>query len=226
MVANRDIIAYMQNAEAGAGLIDRMKIRYRPLICPFAPLLEHVRDGDCVADIGCGSGQLSLLVQRFTGASRIMGLEISDTLIGNANALFRDQAVNIPYEFLTYDGTSFPDELANANALFLVDVLHHIPIAQQQQFLCSLHDVMQPGARLLLKDIDAASKLVVFNKMHDLVFSREIGWERSLQDVIDMAKHAGFSIKGHTSITVAVYPHFFLELERPHRQQTNERQHE
>ncbi len=215
MVSNREIISFLKGRNAGGGFVDTLKIRYRPLICPFAALFPFVQEGDVVADIGCGSGQFALLLDRFTPLGAVVGIEISDRLVHNARALFAAEPHTRPHRFERYDGTNFPAELRRSDLFFLVDVLHHVPADEQQAFLDGIFAVMRPGARLVLKDIDGASPLVVFNKLHDLVFSGELGKERSLAVARDMALRAGFELLAAYRHRTAVYPHYVLALRKP-----------
>lgn len=214
MVANSEIIAFLKSKSAGAGFIDTLKIRYRPLICPFGELFRFVQEGDTVCDIGCGSGQFSLLLAHFTPVKKILGLEISERLVKNARSLFDAEKNPVENTFEVYDGKTFPDALKQYDLLFLIDVLHHVPGEDQQAFLAAICEKMRPGAKLIFKDIDGGSPLVVFNKMHDLVFSREIGKERSVKRAGVMAEKAGFKIISTFKRITAVYPHYFLVLEK------------
>lgn len=214
MVTNAEIIDFLKSKSVTGGFIDGLKIRYRPLVCPFQELFAQVSPGDRVADIGCGSGQLSLLLKKFTKAGEIYGIEISDRLVNNAKALFETEPHTIAYQFEVYNGKDFPAKIGSYNLVFLVDVLHHVPPLQQENFIRSLFKVMAPGSRLVLKDIDRASPLVFFNKIHDLVFSQEIGKEHSLAEASKVCEEAGFRILSNFTKRTLVYPHYFLILEK------------
>jgi 2-polyprenyl-3-methyl-5-hydroxy-6-metoxy-1,4-benzoquinol methylase len=214
MATNKEIIAFLKSKSTKAGFIDTLKIRYRPLICPFDELFKFVTPNAVVGDIGCGSGQFSLLLSKFTPVKKIIGLEISDQLVKNAQELFASEKNPVKHTFRVYNGKTFPDDLQTCDVLFLVDVLHHVPANVQQNFLNALAEKMNPGATFILKDINAASPLVVFNKLHDLVFSGEIGKERSLAQASAMVEKAGFKIIRTFKQTTAVYPHYFLVLQK------------
>jgi len=214
MVPDREIVAFLKTKSAGSGFIDNLKIRYRPLICPFGELFAFVKEGDSVCDIGCGSGQFALLLNKFTPMKEVLGLEISERLINNARELFASEPESKPHQFEVYDGQHFPEKMKEYDLLFLVDVLHHVPANLQQTFLNSIFQRMRPGARLILKDINGASPFVIFNKLHDIVFSGEIGKERSLEKAKEMAQQAGFKIITTFKRLTAVYPHYFIVLEK------------
>jgi cyclopropane fatty-acyl-phospholipid synthase-like methyltransferase len=213
-----ELSKFLSEADINASFTDRLKIAYRPYICPFDDLLMLIQKGDKVFDIGCGSGQFLLLAAQFSEAAALYGIEISDRLIGNAKQQFARHAIKQPYHFSTFDGSNIPTEIADADKVFLIDVLHHVPEKSQKAFLQSIYAGMKPGAILVLKDIDEASVFVYFNKLHDLVLSKEIGHEISLQTAKQYTLGYGFEIKEESSKQMFWYPHYTLVLKKPEKQ--------
>ncbi len=212
-LTNPAIIKFLKSKFKSAGFIDSLKIRYRSLICPFISLIELVEPGDSVGDVGCGSGQFMLLVSEFATPSYVYGIEISDRLVKNANELF----ATLPrgyYDFEEYDGVKFPAKIAEMDLIFLVDVLHHVPAANQQDFIKTLVATMKPGARLVLKDINASSPLVYCNKLHDLVFAGEIGNELKMKDARALLEANGLIITQQEKRRMYVYPHYTLVAQK------------
>lgn len=214
-MTNSDIIKFLTSKTANAGFVDKMKIKYRPIICPFIDLINYASNTDSVFDIGCGSGQFCALIAKYTGVKKIMGIEISETLVSNAlqvNEEFKNQKEMV---FKVFDGKTIPDDIANYSVVYMIDVFHHIPPAQQADFMKQLFSKMKPGARLIFKDIDAGSPLVVCNKIHDMVFAGEIGKEISHHVAKKMLSGIGFNIKESYKKTVFVYAHYFVICEKP-----------
>jgi len=205
----------MSGRAKNVSFVDRLKIVYRPYICPFDDLINELNDQPArVMDIGCGSGQFCLLLAEFSKVKAIKGIEVSQQLVDNANALLSPYNNRIQTDFKFYNGSDIPDDTASYDTIFLIDVLHHVPRKLQESFLASIYSKMSKGSTLLLKDINAASPLVVFNKIHDTVFSREIGNERSLQAVSALAKQIGFTIESVKTKTLYVYPHYLIRLRK------------
>jgi SAM-dependent methyltransferase len=208
-LTNPAIIRFLKKTYKSAGFIDSLKIKYRSLICPFISLIKKVQPGEKVGDVGCGSGQFLLLLSEFSKPSYLFGIEISKKLINNAYSLFS----NLPgpaHFFSEYDGKNFPAALGEMDTIFLIDVLHHVPKKSQEDFIKSLAQTMKPGARLILKDINARSPLVYFNKLHDLVFAREIGNEMSMAKAIRLLEANGLTIIEQEKRVMYVYPHYTL----------------
>ncbi|MDB5203445.1 MAG: class SAM-dependent methyltransferase [Ferruginibacter sp.] len=213
-LSNASIIHFLKEKYQSTGFIDSLKIKYRSLICPFISLIEMVKPGEKVGDVGCGSGQFLLLLSHFAKPSYLFGIEISQRLIDNANKLFSSQPRD-SYGFSTFDGAVFPEPLQEMDIIFLIDVLHHVPKKYQESFMQNLAKTMKPGARLVLKDINAASPLVYVNKLHDLIFAREIGNEMSMERAKKLLMANGLEIIEENKRTMYVYPHYTLVAKKP-----------
>lgn len=208
-MTNHELVAFLKQQTVDASFTDKLKITYRPYICPFNQILEFIKAGDSVVDIGCGSGQLALLMAEFTKPAKLTGIEISETLITNAKTLLAKYN-HIPHHFEVFDGSTFPESISNHSLYFMVDVLHHIPKEFQIDFLKKLYSLMPQGSRLVLKDINGASPFVVFNKMHDLIFAHEIGNEISFNSAKQILSEIGFAIEKSSTQQLYVYPHYTI----------------
>ena len=74
---------------------------------------------------------------------------------------------------------------------------------------------MKSGATLVIKDIDAANPLVIWNKFHDLIVSREIGHELSSKKVSGILAETSLEITAIQKITTYVYPHYTIVGKKP-----------
>ena len=208
-ITNSDIIRFLETKTNRAGLINSLKIKYRSLICPFISLINMVQPNEKVGDVGCGSGQFLLLLNEFAKPSYLYGIEISKTLIDNANQLFSTLPEN-RYDFEEYNGSVFPPKMAEMDVIFLIDVFHHVPKQGRQKFLQDLVKIMKPGCRFIFKDIDASSPLVYVNKLHDILFAREIGNEISFSEAKSLLTDNGLQIMQQEKRTIYVYPHYTI----------------
>ncbi len=206
---NKTIMRFLEEKHVTAGVFDSLKIKYRSLICPYISLIKKVKHGERVGDVGCGSGQLLLLLSEYASPSYLFGIEIKERLINNAKLLFKKFGHH-QYKLEVYDGEHFPDELDDMDIVFLVDVLHHVPRKKQESFVKNLSEKIRPDGRLILKDINGASPFVIFNKMHDLIFSGEIGNEISVSKALSLLEKNGFDIIEQEKRLMYVYPHYTL----------------
>ena len=212
-VSNRALADLLRTNVPAAGLIDRLKIRFRPYICPFNLLLPYIRDGSGYFDIGCGSGMFLRILAEYKNPSMLGGVEICERLLENATHVL--QSCRAPVTLHLYDGFDLPDAIADYDYLFLFDVMHHMARERQFPFLERLFARMRPGQQLLVKDIDADSPLVYWNKLHDLVLSRQLGNERSAIVVRDSLEGIGFRVQLCFAKRVLLYPHYAFLCTKP-----------
>lgn len=210
ILKNSDIIHFLKTTCPGTGFIDSLKIKYRPLISPFTDLIKKVKPAEKVADIGCGSGQFLLLLSKFASPSSLSGFEINPRLIDNANSLFNSMPATIHYNFSLFDGINFPETLKEMDRVFLIDVFHHVPKAMQETFIKNLCSALKPGAELVFKDINAASPLVYFNKLHDIIFAGEIGNEWPMEKIVKTLHEQGLKITEQYKRRIYAYPHYTI----------------
>lgn len=143
-----------------------------------------------------------------------MGIEISETLIQNAKNLNQEFISYKNVQFETFNGFEIPNKIKNYSKIFLIDVLHHIPKKNQLDFLKEIYSKMSKESVLILKDIDDESLLVYFNKIHDFIFSGEIGFELKSTVAKKLTEEIGFKIMDSFSKRMFVYPHYFLILRK------------
>jgi 2-polyprenyl-3-methyl-5-hydroxy-6-metoxy-1,4-benzoquinol methylase len=213
-VYQRELVDFLKRQNVSSGFLDQLKVNYRPLICPLDELINNIGKAESVFDVGCGSGQFALLIAEFSNVKRIGGVEIDERLVNNARKLLAPYSSKVQVDFSVYDGSNLPASIHTYDLIFLVDVLHHIPKKFQEGFIAMIYSLMRPGARFVLKDIDASSPFVYSNKMHDMIFAREIGNEWTYDRAMKVTRDIGFKIVSSSKRRMYVYPHYTITLEK------------
>jgi len=119
----------------------------------FATLLGPLvkgREKGAVLDIGCGMG-FALNGMKQLGFTDLQGLEQDE---GQAQSA-RKMGLNV--ECVEDTIASLKQRPGRYSVVLLLDVLEHIPIAQQIQFLSAIKESMQDGGRLILQVPNANS---------------------------------------------------------------------
>lgn len=207
-ISNTELSRLLKAKTPGTSLVNKLKISYRPYICPFDELLEKIPIGASVYDMGCGSGMFLMLVSEYRKPAKLGGAEVSLALIENARALLR--GFTGPIQLSVFDGQNIPPEISEYDVITLIDVLHHVPVLYQEKFLRDICTKLKNGATLIIKDIDAKSPLHYFNKMHDLLLAGEIGNEWSFERMHDFIVSLGMTVEYQSKRRMIVYPHFTL----------------
>jgi 2-polyprenyl-3-methyl-5-hydroxy-6-metoxy-1,4-benzoquinol methylase len=215
-MSNQELVESLrQNYTSARGWLNQFKIIYRPYICPFVELLEMIPPSKKVFDIGCGNGMFLLLTSLYKKPSRIGGVEISETLIENAIQLLGKEREGSPSLLKVYDGKKIPNEINDFDLVFLIDVLHHVPLAHHTDFIGEIYAKMKKGATLILKDIDAEKWMLTrFNKLHDLLLSGEIGHELSSKEAGLLLQSSGFTVQQTTYKRMVWYPHYTIVADK------------
>lgn len=208
-ISNTELVEFLSTTTADATFLQKLKIRYRPYVCPFNELLEYAEGASSVYDVGCGSGQFAALVANFTNVKDIYGIEIDDHLVNNANEI-NQRFAGKKMGFATFDGTTIPDNIKKYDLIYMIDVYHHIPTAIRDDFMRQLYSKMKPGAKLMLKDIDGSSPFVPCNKLHDLIFAQEFSHEIGFNKARGLLTSIGFKELEARKKRTFVYPHYFI----------------
>lgn len=194
----------------------RARALLRLVVSPLAGLPRHIPVKSRLYDVGCGTGAFLALVARTREPAALFGSEISEQAAVRARtAVLRADPSAACQIFVSAEPWN-GDWLATCNVVSLIDVLHHIPRDRQQTFIGRLADAMAPGAWLLVKDINASHRLgAIANRVHDSIFSRDPGFERSAAVVNTWLEQGGLRIERREEAFRLWYPHFtFLARKR------------
>lgn len=189
-----------------------LKIVYRPYICPFDDLLTLIPERASVCEIGFGAGIFLSLVAQFKTPTTLGGIEIRDTHVNNARLLLGKNTFSTRLE--VYDGTHLPSWVSDYDYIFMIDVLHHIPENERPHLLTELYELLKPGAKLIIKEIDASSPFLFFNTLHDLVVSHELVHEMKPTELFHLLESTGFKAKLLSKKRLYVYPHYTVLAEK------------
>lgn len=107
----------------------RAKLRRDPATKAIVTLATELGGFGTVADLGCGRGQLSLLLLLAGGAESVLGMDRNGPALAEAQVAAR----GLPARFTAADLATAP--LPDCDTLLLVDVLYQLPPAAQRALL-------------------------------------------------------------------------------------------
>jgi len=194
-------------------LLARLMMRYRPYICPFHTLIQHIPQDATVMDVGCGGG---LLLNLLAGADRIqrgLGFDYSPDMIRVASKAA--QKHNTDIHFCTVNANDgWPR--STANTITAIDLLHHISPKDQDDVINKLIDTVPPGGRLVYKDMAAKPHWrASINRLHDLVLARQWIHYHPIAQVEQTATQKGLRLIASQDINQWWYRHELRVFERP-----------
>ena len=198
------------------------KTRYRPFICPLDLVLSRIPEGSHLYDIGCGTGALLYLALKFRSVKVAHGYDISLEAVRASEAFNKNiqiggsagevSPVHTPnFKVVHMQPEETPPDFSGYDTVSMIDVLHHIPFEQQDNFLVKTIRSMEPGSRLIIKDIEASLTIgAFFNQLHDLLLSREWVYQRRSKDIVQVLQSTGASVSQPIIRWTLWYPHFLM----------------
>jgi ubiquinone/menaquinone biosynthesis C-methylase UbiE len=113
--------------------------------------LARLAPGECVLDVGCGTGTLAIAAQRYVGPSgRVHGIDASMEMVACARAKAHRAGIDARFECATAQAPPFAD--ATFDAAFCTLMLHHVGRTSRQKLASELRRVLKPGGRALAVD--------------------------------------------------------------------------
>jgi 2-polyprenyl-3-methyl-5-hydroxy-6-metoxy-1,4-benzoquinol methylase len=141
-------------------------------------------------DVGCGGGLLLSLLAYTGRIEEGLGFDSSSQMIELAQHVAKKFQLPIRFEQRDVE-QGLPKQ--KFDVVCLIDVMHHIPAADQAAFLADLLDHVPPCGRLIYKDMCAKPMWrAQANRMHDLLLARQWIQYFPIQRVESIAKDMGF----------------------------------
>src|SRR5262245_48657087 len=113
--------------------------------------LAHLRPGESVLDVGCGTGTLAIVAKRQVGASgRVFGIDASPTMVARATSKATKAGVDVRFQNAVVESLPFPD--AHFDVVLSTLMLHHLPRQVRRQCAVEVRRVLKPQGSVLAVD--------------------------------------------------------------------------
>lgn len=136
-------IARYRHARVGDRVYVAAKLSFDPVLRCLATLGPLGR----VLDAGAGRGQLGLCLLELGQAASLVGFDFDPRKVALANAAARGDA-----RFTVADLRNAT--FSGADTILLVDVLHYLPVSEQDAVLARARDGLAESGRLIVREVD------------------------------------------------------------------------
>jgi 2-polyprenyl-3-methyl-5-hydroxy-6-metoxy-1,4-benzoquinol methylase len=160
-----------------------------------------------VLDVGCGFGLFALHFAVQQPQIRVRGFDLSERRVNMARrAAARLGVSNVQFDVADAATFRFDSPIA---AAYMLDLIHHIPERSVAPLVDTIASNLQPGGRLLVKDIERAPGYKLgftwaLDKLMDYKAPVRYWAPEEIQPLIE---RAGFSVHRHRMIDYLPYPH-------------------
>lgn len=159
-----------------------------------------VRPGDNVLDVGCGTGEVTLLAKTRAKEGWVYGIDPAPEMIEVARKKATRKNLEIDFRVGVIESLPFPD--ASIDVVTSSLMMHHLPDDLKVRGLAEVYRVLKPGGRLLIADfMNPTSSLV--NHLF-LAFTQHRALKSGIEDLRRLLTKAGFAQVTQADETVLV----------------------
>jgi SAM-dependent methyltransferase len=168
-----------------------------------------------ILDVGCGFGLFAAYFGQTQPGRSIVGVDPDERRVGIARGVAGRLGL-AKHAFVAGDVRSAPIE-GGFDAAYVLDVMHHLPSADQARVLERLRSLLVPGGMLLVKDITTEPRFgLLFTEVLDRVM---VGWNEPLayrhhREWGQMLTDLGFKVRMVRVPDVLPYPHVVIAATR------------
>ena len=164
-----------------------------------------------ILDIGCGFGLFAAYFAQTQPARRIVGVDPDGRRTEMAKQTFAKLGLE-GHEFMAVDARDAQVE-GPFDAVYILDVMHHIPKDDQLALLRRLHGLLAPRGVLVIKDITTEPWFGL--KFTELLDRAMVGFEEPLcyrhhREWGELLRELGFKVRIVRVPDVLPYPHIVI----------------
>lgn len=148
-----------------------------------------IQPGDSVLDVGCGTGEVTLLAKTRAANGKVYGLDPAPEMIAVARKKAARKGRDIDYRVGVIEALPFPDSSLDVVTSSLM--MHHLPEELKVRGLAEIYRVLKPGGRLLIADFMRPTGSFLNHLF--IVFTRHGRLRQGIEDLQRLLKNAGFN---------------------------------
>lgn len=148
-----------------------------------------IKSGDSVLDVGCGTGDVTLLAKIRAGKDgKVYGIDPAPEMIAVARSKAARKGLDIDFRIGVIEALPFPD--ASLDVVTSSLMIHHLPDDLKMRGLAEIYRVLKPGGRLLVFDFMRPTKSFLNHLLINLTMHH--GLKFGIEDLPKMLRSVQF----------------------------------
>jgi len=147
-----------------------------------------IRLSDSVLDVGCGTGEVTLLAKTRARHGSVYGIDPAPEMIAVARKKAARKKLDIDFRVGVIEALPFPDSSIDVVTSSLM--MHHLPENVKVRGLAEIYRVLKPGGRLLIADFMRPTGSFLNHLF--IAFTRHRGLQKGIEDLTGLLRAAGF----------------------------------
>ena len=148
-----------------------------------------VKSGDSVLDVGCGTGEVTLLAKTQARDGKVYGIDPAPEMIAVARRKATRKGLEVDFRVGVIEALPFPDSSFDVVTSSLM--MHHLPEGLKVRGLSEVYRILKPGGCLLIADFMRPSGS--FLNYLFVAFTRHHGLRSGIEDLQKPLNNTGFT---------------------------------
>jgi ubiquinone/menaquinone biosynthesis C-methylase UbiE len=157
-----------------------------------------IKSSDSVLDVGCGTGEVTLLAKTRAKEGKTYGIDPAPEMIAVARNKAARKKLDVDFRVGVIEALPFADSSIDVVTSSLM--MHHLPEDLKVRGLAEIYRVLKPGGRLLIADFMRPTGSLLNHLF--IAFTRHQGLKSGIEDLQMLLKNAGFSQTAQLNETI------------------------
>jgi ubiquinone/menaquinone biosynthesis C-methylase UbiE len=150
--------------------------------------LALIKPGDSVLDVGCGTGEVTLVAKTQAKQCAVYGIDPAPEMIAVARSKAVRKKLDVDFRVGVIEALPFAD--ASMDVVTSSLMMHHLPENLKILGLAEIYRVLKPGGHLLIADFMRPTGSFLNHLF--IVFTRHQRLQKGVEDLQYLLRDAGF----------------------------------